>query len=150
MIFRLNSSDSEQTEKIGEKLGSLLKGSEVIDIKSDLGGGKTTLVRGIAKGAGSEDKVASPSFTISRVYETPKLKIYHYDFYRLNEAGLSTHEVKDILNDPSAVLVVEWGDIIRQVLPDDRLSIEIKTHIDDSRELIFNYPADLAYLVEKL
>src|SRR5690606_33786002 len=62
--WRTSSTSSEATERLGERLGKALKGGEVIELASDLGGGKTTLVRGLARGAKSSDKVASPTFTI--------------------------------------------------------------------------------------
>ena len=150
MTINIYSSSSDQTEKIGEQIGLCLKGGEVVDLKSDLGGGKTTIVRGMVKGAGSTDKVASPSFTISRVYKTDKLKIHHFDFYRLTEPGLMSHHLKDVLADPKASTMVEWSDIVSEELPKDRLSINIRVKDDDSRELIFNYPKSLAYLVGRL
>jgi tRNA threonylcarbamoyladenosine biosynthesis protein TsaE len=150
MQIKLDSESSDETELIGNKIGRHLKGGEVIDIKSDLGGGKTTLIRGLAKGAGSLDNVASPSFTISRVYETKKFKIYHFDFYRLNEPGLMKYEVADLLDDPKRVLVIEWSDIIKDTLPKDRLSIEIIAKSETSRGIIINYQKSLGYLIESL
>ena len=150
MQIKLDSESSDETELIGNKIGRHLKGGEVIDIKSDLGGGKTTLIRGLAKGAGSLDNVASPSFTIIRVYETKKFKIYHFDFYRLNEPGLMKYEVADLVNDPKRVLVIEWSDIIKDTLPKDRLSIEIIAKSETSRGIIINYQKSLGYLIESL
>src|SRR6185436_20817876 len=87
-----------ETESLGEKVGRNLKGGEVIVLSSDLGGGKTTFVRGLARGADSADHVSSPTFTLSKVYQlqndtkastdsnTKTLReIQHFDFYRLDE-----------------------------------------------------------------
>jgi len=118
----------------------------VIELRSDLGGGKTTLVRGIARGAGSNDNVASPSFTISREYRAGKLTIHHYDFYRLGEAGLMSQELADVLSDPQAVVIVEWAGVVDDVLPDERAIIQITATGDESRQFDVTLPEAYAYL----
>ena len=142
--------DSNATEKFGERLGRKLRGNEVIELVSDLGGGKTTLTRGIVRGAGSSDIVASPTFTISKVYKTPAFTIHHFDFYRLSEAGLVEHELHDVLDNPDVVVIVEWGDVVQHVLPEKRLTIRINKLPDDSRELTCHYPKELNYLIGNL
>src|SRR3989337_1220075 len=77
-----------ETEQLGEQIGKLLRGGELIELASDLGGGKTTMTHGLARGIGSSDPVASPTFTISREYTGGRLHIYHYDLYRLHEFGV--------------------------------------------------------------
>jgi len=118
----------------------------VIELRSDLGGGKTTLVRGVARGAGSSDTVASPSFTISREYRAGKLTIHHYDFYRLGEAGLMSQELADVLSDPQAVVIVEWADVVDDVLPDERTIIHITAIGDESRQFDVTLPEAYTYL----
>ena len=141
-----------ETERIGEQLGSNLRGGELIELASDLGGGKTTLVRGIAKGAGSTDVVASPTFTISKVYQTKHLEIHHFDFYRLTEAGIMRDELAELAGDPELVVIVEWSDLVRDVLPDDRLILRIErtAKAEDARVLSLEYPQSLQYLVNGL
>lgn len=134
-------------EAFGERLGAKLKGGEVIELKSDLGGGKTTLTRGIARGAGSKSVVASPTFTISKVYHAPTLDVHHFDFYRLQEAGLIAHELHDVLDDPRGVVVIEWGDVVQDVLPRDRLTITIDKTLSGGRMLSCAYPETLGYLL---
>lgn len=138
---------SDDTESFGERLGQQLKGNEVIELVSDLGGGKTTLVRGIARGAGSSDVVGSPTFMLSKVYQAPKCAIYHFDFYRLTEPGLMEHELHEALENKQAVVIVEWAEVVQHVLPDTRLRIELKRAAGESRELTCSYPKELAYLV---
>lgn len=127
-----------------------LRGGEVIELISDLGGGKTTFVRGLARGAGSNDKVASPTFTINKVYKAPKFEIHHFDFYRLQEAGIVADELAEVVGDPHGVVVVEWGDVVQHVLPEERLSIAIQQTPAGARQLTFRAPTSLAYLVEGL
>ncbi|HSX24176.1 MAG TPA: tRNA (adenosine(37)-N6)-threonylcarbamoyltransferase complex ATPase subunit type 1 TsaE [Candidatus Saccharimonadales bacterium] len=139
--------DSAATEQFGGKLGQNLRGGEIIELISDLGGGKTTLARGIVRGAGSTDLVSSPTFTLSNVYKTPKFQIYHFDFYRLKEPGLMEHELHGVLEDPEAVIIIEWGSVLRHILSAKRMTISLHKISDDSRELTCSYPDKLAYLV---
>lgn len=125
-----------------------MRGGEVLELISDLGGGKTTLTRGIAVGAGSTDNVASPTFTISKVYKTPNLTIHHFDFYRLQEAGLLEHELHDALEDPKSSIIVEWGDVVQHVLPEHRLTIHINKINDTTREFVVTGPKELEYLLQ--
>lgn len=139
--------DAAATENFGEYLGRRLKGGEIIELISDLGGGKTTLTRGVARGAGSSDVVGSPTFTLSKVYKTQTLEIHHFDFYRLSEAGLMEHELADLLLDPQVVVIVEWGDVVQHVLPDQRVTIHLRKTATDGREITYQFPPELAYLV---
>lgn len=134
--------------KIAEQIGHNLRGGEVIELVSDLGGGKTTFTSGLAKGMGSKDQVSSPTFTISKLYKAGKLTLYHFDFYRLPTADLITHELADTLEDKNGVVVVEWADIVQRVLPEDRLTIGFEVTGEDSRRLNISYPESMSYLLE--
>ncbi len=146
----MRSTASSETELFAVKIGQCLKGGEVIELISDLGGGKTTFVRGLVKGMGSSDHVTSPTFTICRVYHADRLTLHHFDFYRLQEAGHITEELIDILSDKSNVVAIEWAGLVEDVLPEIRLSVTINTTSDDGRELIINYPEELGYLISGL
>lgn len=137
-----------ETEELAAKIGKRLKGGEVIEMVSDLGGGKTTFVRGLAKGAGSKDNVSSPTFKICNVYVAGSRQIYHYDFYRLPEAGLIEHELIEGLTASNSIIVIEWGDVVKHVLPERRLSILITATGETSRKIQFSYGKDLSYLTE--
>ncbi|MDZ7744645.1 MAG: tRNA (adenosine(37)-N6)-threonylcarbamoyltransferase complex ATPase subunit type 1 TsaE [Candidatus Saccharibacteria bacterium] len=150
MQKRVKSHKAQDTEQLAEKIGKQLRGGEIIELSSDLGGGKTTFVRGLARGAGSSDMVASPTFTISKQYDTPSVCIYHYDLYRLDEAGLIAHELDDSLEDESGVVVVEWSEVVAHVLPEKRLKITLDNSGDNSRVITLEYPKQLAYLMEEL
>ncbi len=141
---------SAVTEQLAETIGLNLKGGEVIELVSDLGGGKTTFVRGLAKGFGSADRVASPTFTISKIYKDKQRELHHFDFYRLQTAGLISHELAEVVDDPACTVVVEWGEVVKDVLPTERLTIKISRTDEDSRSLDFSYPAKLSYLLEGL
>jgi tRNA threonylcarbamoyladenosine biosynthesis protein TsaE len=144
---KLTMLDAKATEKFGEQIGAHLRGGEVMELVSDLGGGKTTFTRGLARGASSTDHVASPTFTISREYATDKFTIHHFDFYRLHEAGVVAEELHELVGDPQAVVVVEWSDIVQHVLPADHLKIEIQQTGEEEREFVVSYPESLEYLL---
>lgn len=120
----------------GAQMGSLLGGGETIELVGDVGAGKTTFVKGLAQGLGIDEDIQSPSFTISRVYDARDgLILAHYDFYRLGEAGILSEDVHESIADPLTVTVIEWAGIVNEVLPQDRIRIEIETTSDTGREL---------------
>lgn len=145
-IWEIESTSLENTLDIAEQIGHRLRGGEVIELVSDLGGGKTAFVRGLAKGMGSEDNVHSPSFTLSNQYRAGKLTLYHFDFYRLKDPGIMRDELAEIINDSQAVVAVEWADIAMAVMPADHLTLTIKATGEATRHLIFDYPEKLRYL----
>lgn len=129
-------------------MGRNLKGGEVIELTSDLGGGKTTFVRGLARGIDSSDHVSSPTFKISNVYRGKNIELCHYDFYRLPEAGLMRHELAEILGDPKTAIAVEWAGVVQDVLPKERLTIQISVKDENHRLIEFRGPQSLAYLLK--
>lgn len=150
--LQISSQSFEQTEDLAEKIGRNLRGGEVIELVSDLGGGKTTFVRGLARGAGTEDPVGSPTFMLSKVYKARKFDIHHFDFYRLGEAGIMGDELSELLGDPHVVVVMEWAEIVHDVVPTARLTIQIdrSSTSESTRLMTITYPDNLAYLVEPL
>lgn len=136
------------TLRLAEKIGRRVRGGEVIELISDLGGGKTTFVRGLARGMGSRDVVRSPTFTLGNEYRTKDLSLHHLDFYRLPEPGIMQNELAEILADDKAVVAVEWGAIVNDILPSDRLTVTIKATGPESRELTFEFPDRLEHLMK--
>jgi tRNA threonylcarbamoyladenosine biosynthesis protein TsaE len=147
---QIDCSSLEASLALAEQLGRRLKGGEVIELVSDLGGGKTTFVRGLARGIGSDDTVSSPTFTLSNVYKGNKLTLNHFDFYRLAEPGIMREELAEVLADPEAVTVIEWADIVHDVLPEERLTMHITTTGETSRQYDISATPSLHYLIEGL
>ena len=145
-MWQIKSNSFESTEQLGHDIGTRLRGGEVIELVSDLGGGKTTFVRGLAAGAGSHDAVSSPSFTVSQVYQTDDLSVHHYDFYRLPDAGLIQQELTEVLENDKAVVVVEWAEVVADVLPSERIKIVISAPSQNERTFIIELPEKFAYL----
>src|SRR6185295_7699766 len=116
----INSTSLEDTLDLAARIGQNLKGGEVIELISDLGGGKTAFVKGLVSGMGSKDRVSSPSFTLSNQYSGNGLLLHHFDFYRLEEPGIMKQELAEILEDSNSVVAIEWAVVIEDVLPVER------------------------------
>ncbi len=137
MIIEVPSEESMR--HIGRRIGSSLKGGEVFELIGDVGAGKTTFTKGLAEGLGVTDEVQSPSFTVSRVYEARDgIVLSHYDFYRLTDAGILANEVAEAVADPKGVTVIEWADIIDDVLPASRSTIRFTATSETARSLILD------------
>lgn len=147
---QLISQSAERTEAVAESLGRKLGGGEVIELISDLGGGKTTFVRGLVRGLGSQDKVSSPTFTISKVYKARDLEVHHFDFYRLKEPGVIADELAEVVADPKAIAVIEWADTVQHVLPEHRIRLTIQLTPNGDRLLTFAAPEHLTSLLEEI
>lgn len=121
---------------LGQKIGRNVRGRLVIELVGDVGAGKTTLTKGIAKGMGVDEAVQSPTFNLNRIYDANGgMRLSHYDFYRLNDAGVMADELDETLRDDQTVTVVEWSDVVSGVLPKDRMVIEIQATSDEGRRL---------------
>lgn len=138
--------ESEDAMKaFGEQLGAALHVGIVIELIGDVGAGKTTFVKGLARGLGVSDDVQSPSFTISRVYEARDgLELRHYDFYRLSEPGVMQMELAEAIASPHVVTVVEWGDIVADVLPRDHLALRFSSPSETTRHIKLSAGGDSA------
>lgn len=136
---------------IGQLVGEVLRGGEVLQLISDVGGGKTTFVKGVAAGMGSSETVQSPTFVISAVYECNDGKqLYHYDFYRLDNPGLMREQLIESLNDPAAVTVIEWGEIVQDVIDRQVVTVRIKASGENDRTLEFAVPSQYNYVESAL
>lgn len=136
MTFVTHTSDSAATQSLGHKLSALLQGGDVIELISDLGGGKTTLTQGIVEGLGYTEAVTSPTFTLSQIYSLDSgLEVHHYDLYRLSEGGVLDFEIGEDVDSPNIITIVEWGDVVAEVLPIDRLQIILTMDSETSREI---------------
>lgn len=148
MIIEVSS--EAETKVLGERIGQLLRGGEVIELIGDVGAGKTTLVKGIARGLEVDEYVQSPSFTISRVYDgRDGIKLYHYDFYRLHEAGIMSSELQESSQDSKGVTIIEWADVVSGVLPGDRLTIQLASTKETGRRIELTSDHSLTHALEK-
>lgn len=113
------------TEDFGIKLGKTLKGGDVLSLTGDLGAGKTTLTKSIGKGLGVEEYITSPTFSLINEYKG-RVNVYHFDVYRLDDVddlydlGFEDYFYSD------GVTIVEWGDKIKEFLPDNTIDVYIE------------------------
>lgn len=107
-----------------------------IELVGDVGAGKTTFTKGLARGLEIAEEITSPTFTISKVYENSRgQKLVHYDFYRLENPGIMVEDLFESLQDPQTVTVIEWADTVSEILPANHLRLEILINDDGSRTL---------------
>lgn len=126
----------EQMRSFGEAIGANLHGGECIELVGDVGSGKTTLTKGIAKGLSINETVQSPTFTINRTYDSESgVRLSHYDFYRLRDPGIMSDELAESLSEPNTSIVIEWGDIVADILPEDHMRISFESPKETERVL---------------
>lgn len=130
MALELRATTAEDTRAIGAALADVLLAADVVVLTGELGAGKTTLVQGLARGLGATEHVASPTFTLVREYPSGRLPIAHVDIYRLERLQDVVDLALDELGGDGAVLLIEWGDAVEELLPADRLRIELATQED--------------------
>jgi len=99
-----------ETIRLGERLGRSLKAGDLVLLRGELGAGKTTLVRGLARGVGYRGRVSSPSFALAHVYRGKRLTLHHLDLYRLAAHELGEVGLDELLRDPRAAVAVEWAE----------------------------------------
>ena len=125
-----------QTRRAGMHLGALLQPGDTIGLIGDLGAGKTTLVQGVAAGWGSLDQVSSPSFVLINVYRhLDGRRLFHLDAYRLNGPADAIDLDLDAYLEQGP-MVIEWADRIQDVLPADRLWVNLRWVDEQQRDLL--------------
>lgn len=128
---------AEETIALGRKLSQQLAPPKLVVLRGDLGAGKTTLVKGVAKGfnAAQEDDVTSPTFTLVHEYHGPEVNVYHIDLYRVDTPRqLETLGLDDLFSDNS-VLLIEWGEKFARLERDRDIDIAIDRISEDARRV---------------
>jgi tRNA threonylcarbamoyladenosine biosynthesis protein TsaE len=133
-VYRTGSEDD--TIALGERLARELPRRGVVLLIGNLGAGKTTLAKGIAKGlaAAEPDEVSSPTFTLIHEYGDP-VRVYHIDLYRLDEPRQAASLGLDELFETDALVLVEWGEKFPELFPARRVEIHIRRLADEEREI---------------
>lgn len=126
---------AEETQKLGEILGQAIRTPRIIAFESDLGGGKTTFIQGLAKGLGIKGKIVSPTFVLEKIYPVPKKKfaLYHYDVYRLEADPVLLGEILE--NAATNIVAIEWAEKIKRWLPKNTIWIRISAQGDTRRQI---------------
>jgi tRNA threonylcarbamoyladenosine biosynthesis protein TsaE len=152
-IFK--TTDSKQTQKLGEILTKDLKGGEIICLVGELGSGKTTFTQGLLKGLKIKGPHTSPTFLIMKQYhitrnikhETKEKKmlhascfmfhdVYHIDAYRINSNDIINLGWEEIMANPKNIVIIEWADRIKKIIPKNSLWINFKWLDENKREII--------------
>jgi len=117
-IRKAESKSPEETERLGEELARGLKGGDVVALVGELGGGKTTFVRGMARALGVKGYVKSPSFAIINIYDGGRLPFYHIDLYRIEGARDLYETGMDEYVYSKGVSVIEWAERAPEIMED--------------------------------
>ncbi len=113
-------------QTLGRTIAENLRAPMAIELIGDVGVGKSTLTQGIAQGLGVKEEVTSPSFTLVKEYAGERYNLAHYDFYRLNDPGILAEDLNEKLQDKDTITVIEWGESIKDLLPEKHITINIK------------------------
>ncbi|NQU99628.1 MAG: tRNA (adenosine(37)-N6)-threonylcarbamoyltransferase complex ATPase subunit type 1 TsaE [Parcubacteria group bacterium] len=141
MKLKILSKSRQETQDIALNLAKSINDGKVIAFEGNLGSGKTTFIQGLASGLSIKENISSPTFVIFKKYSIPNHKkiklLYHFDLYRIG----SLQEIIDlgfeeIINDKSALVVIEWAEKIKKLLPKSSLNIKIKYVSKNSRKII--------------
>jgi tRNA threonylcarbamoyladenosine biosynthesis protein TsaE len=127
------------TAALGAALGERLRAGDVLGLVGPLGAGKTSFVRGLARGLGvsGRDPVVSPTFTLVQEYQG-RLVLRHMDAYRLSDAQAFEDVARDALAEGDGVVAVEWADRVREALPEETLWLELRPRSRNVREVLWS------------
>lgn len=147
MEYKINTNSEEDTIILAQNFESEKFNNMVICLIGELGSGKTIFTKGFAGALGIEENITSPTFNIIKEYKSGELDLYHMDVYRLEgdttDLGLEEYLKKD------GVVIIEWADMIKNELPDERLEIRFKITGEEKRTLtIVPYGSDYEALCE--
>ena len=135
MDFKFISKDVEDTLTIAENIESEKFPNMVICLDGELGCGKTVFVKGFANALGIEDNITSPTFNIIKEYPNGELPLYHMDVYRFDEVeeniGITDYFKK------GGITIIEWSELVKDKLPEERLEIKFKIIDENTRVLVF-------------
>lgn len=146
MEYTFKSKSKEATLKLGQSLGRVLNGGDILCLAGDLGAGKTALAQGIAAGLGISADVTSPTFTLIQEYKVPprdsSLRLVHMDLYRLQHPEeVEVIGVEDAFQ-TDTICLIEWPEIAADYLPEDRLDIQIQGSGEETRVFTFRFSED--------
>ena len=122
----LQTRSAEETRRLGMAIAPALHSGDVLALSGDLGAGKTTFVQGLAVGLGVAEWVTSPTFILMKSYAGSRYSLVHLDVYRLDNVQEVLDLGLDALFEPSAIVAVEWGDVIGPLLGSEQLLVDLR------------------------
>lgn len=137
--MEVQTTSQKQTRQVAERIAKSLKGGDVVALYGDLGAGKTVFAQGIAKGLGIKRRILSPTFVFIRSHpltrNTKKLTLYHVDLYRAQDSGdFKFLGLEDIFS-KDTIVVIEWAEKIKEILPQKRIDVTIDTVNETTRRI---------------
>lgn len=136
MELKYISKSVDDTLTVAENIESEKFKNMVICLDGELGSGKTVFVKGFAAALGIDGNITSPTFNIIKEYQTGEMPLYHMDVYRLEELEEDIG-IRDYFN-KDGITIIEWSEMIKDILPEERLEIVIKIIDENTRVLTFN------------
>ncbi len=124
----------QETEELGYRLGTRLKAGQVVSLRGSLGAGKTVLAKGIARSLGITEAIVSPTFTLVQEYDGT-LPLYHMDLYRIADSGDFEMFGGEEMLYGKGVTMVEWSEVIQDMLPQDTIYVTVTIKPDQSRNI---------------
>lgn len=126
--------NENEMRKFAADFAKKLKKGDVVELAGDLGSGKTFFVCALSEALGAKG-ASSPSFVIKNEYKGTEFPITHFDFYRLENPAIVNEELKEDLLNRDSLIIIEWADSVKGILPDKRYKIHFKVTGNNSREL---------------
>ena len=134
MDYKITTHSEMETLELAQNFESEKFPNMIICLNGELGSGKTLFTKGIANGLGIQDTITSPTYTIIKEYLDGEMPLYHMDVYRL-DGDTSEIGIEDYYN-KGGIVVIEWANTIKDILPEERLDIKFKISGENSRTLI--------------
>lgn len=151
-VYKRVCKNLDETAILAQEFAELIKDGVFVCLYGEIGAGKTAFVKKLAEAIGVTERVTSPSFVILNEYHSAKLPLYHFDLYRLENAGIST--IEDELREYTSgkkITLVEWAEFDAGALPFDRLEINVTYDDDDNRCYEFSSKGEFyKHIIEEL
>lgn len=150
----ITTTSAKQTQKVATLLASQVRGIEtthalVLALNGELGAGKTTFVQGFSRALGIKDRITSPTFVLMKIYKLAQKKftfkhLVHIDCYRIDRSDELLHlGLDEILGDPDAIILIEWANRIKKILPSDAITLNFgHGKKPTERTIAINYGTD--------
>ena len=142
MEYKITTHNESETELLAQNFESEKFPNMVICLNGDLGSGKTVFAKGFALSLGIDEVITSPTFTIAKEYYSGEMPFFHMDVYRLDEGNVEVNFDEYFVK--KGVTIIEWADLIKDELPEERLDITIKI-IDEDKRLFVIRPIGKIY-----
>ena len=134
MDYQYSSSSIEDTMELAQNIESEKFPNMIICLNGELGSGKTIFVKGFAGALGIEENITSPTFNLIKEYVNGEMPLYHMDMYRFDNKS-NPEEIEEYFN-KGGVTIIEWPEMIEDILPEERLDIKIKVINENKRVII--------------